>query len=553
MAHERLSPRQKMIGMMYLVLTAMLALNVSKEAVEAFKKVDKGLTKTIANYVVKNNVIYDDFDKAAAQNPTKAGPYRDKAGNVRQRADELYNYIQDIKIEIINKAEGPVNTAVKGKEIFIDNVDKHIDDNNIPSEVLIGANMNGKAFALKTLLANFRDDMIKDVIGGKDANIESSLRTIFNTEDGLDKSGEKERWETLNFQALPLVAVVTLLSKLQVDVRNAETDIITFLYQQIDKKSFKFNKIIPIVKPTSTYVMVGNEYQADVFLSATDTTAAPEIKVGDFTTSVNADGTKTYTMVGTNFLTITADETGKGVYKVRPTSQGPKSWGGLISMKAPSGEILTIPFHEDYAVGANSVVVSPTAMNVLYLGIDNPIDISVPGIGNDKVRASMQNGTIGKGQVKNSKGEFFPGSWVAMPTVEGQMAQIVVSAEINGKVQQVGVLPFRVRRVPDPVAVFANVQGGNVTKGEIVAQSGVFAKYKDFDFDLSCQVTEFNLTFEDKGFWKDSHSNSARLTDENKAFLNSLTRGKRLIIEKIKAVGKDKKPRDLQDIVITVQ
>src|SRR5512140_1102719 len=210
MAHERLSPRQKMIGMMYLVLTAMLALNVSKEAVEAFKKVDKGLTKTIANYVVKNTVIYDDFDKAAASNAAKAGPYRDKAVMVKQRADELFDYIQNIKIEIINTAEGPKNLAVKGKEIEIEEV-KRIDENNIPSQILIGANFNGKAFALKTLLGNFREDMIKDIIGGKAPSIEQSLRSIFNTDDGLDKSGDKERWETLNFQALPLVAVITLL------------------------------------------------------------------------------------------------------------------------------------------------------------------------------------------------------------------------------------------------------------------------------------------------------------------------------------------------------
>ena len=79
MAHERLSPRQKMIGMMYLVLTAMLALNVSKEAVEAFKKVDKGLTQTIANYAIKNNLIYKEFDRAAAENPAKAGKYKTAA------------------------------------------------------------------------------------------------------------------------------------------------------------------------------------------------------------------------------------------------------------------------------------------------------------------------------------------------------------------------------------------------------------------------------------------------------------------------------------------
>ena len=97
MAHERLSPRQKMIGMMYLVLTAMLALNVSKEAVEAFKKVDKGLTLTIANYALKNNLIYREFDRAAAENPEKAGKYKTTAYEVKSRANEIFDYITGFK------------------------------------------------------------------------------------------------------------------------------------------------------------------------------------------------------------------------------------------------------------------------------------------------------------------------------------------------------------------------------------------------------------------------------------------------------------------------
>ena len=96
MGHEKLSPRQKMIGMMYLVLTAMLALNVSKEAVEAFKKVDKGLTLTVANYIKKNNLIYSEFDRAAAENPAKAGKYRTAAFDVKSRADEVFNYLQGL-------------------------------------------------------------------------------------------------------------------------------------------------------------------------------------------------------------------------------------------------------------------------------------------------------------------------------------------------------------------------------------------------------------------------------------------------------------------------
>src|SRR5512133_2993801 len=249
MAHERLSPRQKMIGMMYLVLTAMLALNVSKEAVEAFKKVDKGLTLTVANYIKKNNLIYQEFDRAAAENPAKAGKYKTAAYEVKQRADEAFNYLQGLKIEIINTAEVPENLAVKGDEIIIEEV-KKIDENNVPSEILIGANENGKAYILKALLNEYRDFLIT-TLEGKNPAAEEALRKSLNTDDGKNKSGERERWENLSFQALPLVAVITIMSKMQVDVRNAETEVLNFLYSQIDASSFKFNKLSAIVIPNS--------------------------------------------------------------------------------------------------------------------------------------------------------------------------------------------------------------------------------------------------------------------------------------------------------------
>jgi gliding motility-associated protein GldM len=552
MAHERLSPRQKMIGMMYLVLTAMLALNVSKEAVDAFKKVDRGLTKTIENYAAKNSIIYENFDKAAQTNPAKAGPARDKAIEIKQRADELFNYMQGLKVQIITEAEGSDTPALKGNEIIIEEV-KKIDENNIPSQILIGANEDGKANDLKALIASFRDDMI-DIVDGKNPSIEESLKSIFNTDDGLNKSKEKERWENLNFQALPLVAVITILSKMQVDVRNAETDVLTLLYEQIDARSFKFNKIIPVIITNSTYVMQGNEYEASVFLSATDTTQAPEIKIGNYKTTLNADGTPNYEMAG-DFTTLTLDDKGRGIYKARASSVGPKSWGGLITMKAPDGSTLSKPFKGDYTVGESNVVVSPTAMNVLYRGILNPIDISVPGVGPDKIRAVMKNGTIGKGQVKNYKGEIFPGTWVAEPSIDppANTAQIIVTAEINGKQTQLAPREFRVRDVPSPVASFANKQGeGTVTKGELVIQDLCLAVLKDFDFELRFNVTEFTLSFNDKGFDLIEPSTSNKVNDKQKALLNKLTRGKKLYVEKVKAVGPDKKIRELAPIIITV-
>jgi gliding motility-associated protein GldM len=541
-----------MIGMMYLVLTAMLALNVSKEAVEAFKKVDKGLTKTIANYAAKNSIIYEAFDKAAAQNPAKAGPAKEKAYDVKQRSDELFNYIQDLKIEIITTAEGAETPAVKGKEIDIEEV-KKIDENNVPSQILIGANFGGKAFYLKTLMASYRDDMVAKV-GGKNMSIEESLKSIFDTRDGLDKSGEKERWETLNFQALPLVAVITILSKMQVDVRNAETDVLNFLYEEIDKRSFKFNKLVPTIMAPSTYVMAGNEYQASVFISATDTTQAPEIKVGNFTTSSNADGTPKYEMTG-DFQTLPLDDAGRGVYKVRTSTTGQKSWGGLVSLKAPDGTILSYPFKENYSVGAPTVVVSPTAMNVMYAGIDNPIDISVPGVGSDKIRATMQGGSIERGQVLNSKQQPFPGEWKAQPQTQfvGQIAKVIVSAEINGKQQTFNPYEFRVKAIPKPNAAFANKTGSaEVSKAEILLQQAVFANLEGFDFDLRYTVTEFRMTIIDKGYDVSKDSKTNRISDEQRALLNGLTRGKKLYIENIKAMGPDKKPQDLSPIIITV-
>jgi len=391
MAHEKLSPRQKMIGMMYLVLTAMLALNVSKEAVEAFKKVDKGLTQTITNYSNKNNLIYQEFDRAAAENPTKAGKYKTAAYQVKERADEAFNFIQDLKIQIIKKAEkDPETPAVKGNEVIIEEV-KRIDDTNVPSEILIGANENGKANDLKALLAEYRQFLIA-TLEGKNPTAEKALNASLNTDDAKNKDGETEKWANLNFQTLPLVAVICILSEYQVSVRNGETEVLNYLYSQIDASSFKFNKLTPIVIPVNNYVTVGSNYEAQVFISATDTTQKPDI-------TVNGGGK------------LAIDESGKGLYKVGATSVGAKRWGGIISLKAPDGSLKTYSFNAEYNVGEPNVIVSPTAMNVMYYGINNPIDVSVPGVSPDKLKIKVVNGTFSTEKVKNSKGENFKGAW----------------------------------------------------------------------------------------------------------------------------------------------
>jgi len=531
MSHERLSPRQKMIGMMYLILTAMLALNVSKEAIEAFRKVDKSLTTTLANYVVKNNAIYAEFDRAAAENPTKAGKFKTAAYEVKNFADEIFNYIQDLKIEIITKAEGKDSKAVQGNTIIIDEV-KRMDDPNVPSQILIGSNEKGKANTLKAMINDYREFLIS-TLDGKNPDAEEALRQSLNTDDGHDPDGQSSSWENLTFQTMPLIAVETILSKMQVDVRNGETEVLNYLFSQIDAASFKVNRLRPIVIPNSNYVTLGSDYEAAVFISAADTTQLPEVTV--------------------NGTVLPNDDAGRGIYKVRASSIGPKKWGGVISLKAPDGSTKTYPFDATYNVGEPNVVVSATAVNIMYKGILNPIDVSVPGVDPSKIKVRVVNGTLSNERIKNSKGVTFKGSWSVNPSAVGQNVQVFVSAtDASGKVTNYLPVEFRVKAVPPPIATFAGKNIGSVSKNTAAAQTGVYASLPDFEFDLVYKITSFTVLYTDSrgDFEKISSNNS--LTPDQKDLISRLTRGKNLFIKDIKCYAPDGRTLDLSPIILKI-
>ena len=531
MAHERLSPRQKMIGMMYLILTAMLALNVSKEAVEAFKKVDKSLTTTLANYVIKNNLIYEEFNRAATENPTKAGKYKATAFEVKSRADEIFNFIQELKIEIITTAEGKDSPAIKGNEILIDEV-KRFDDSNVPSQILIGSNEKGKANTLKALINDYREFLIS-TLDGKNPSAEEALRKSLNTDDGHDPDGQPNSWENLTFQTMPLVAVETLLSKMQVDVRNGETEVLNHLYSQIDAGAFAVNKIVPTVIPNSRYVTQGGDYEAKVFIAAIDSTQSPIVTV--------------------NGTVLPVDESGMSTYRVRASSTGPKKWGGIISLKNPSGVTVDYPFETSYNVGEPNVVVSPTAMNVMYKGILNPIDVSVPGVDPSKIKIRVVNGIVSTQKVKNSKGVNFRGNWAVNPSAVGQNVQVIVSVtDESGKSNTYAPIEFRVKAVPAPTAVFAQKNIGTVAKNTAAAQTGVYAFLPDFEFDLVYKITSFTVLYTDaRGDFEEPSSSNA-LTQKQKDLISKLSRGKNLFIKDIKCLAPDGRTLDLSPIILKI-
>jgi gliding motility-associated protein GldM len=520
-----------MINMMYLVLTAMLALNVAAEVLESFRIVDASLVQTLNNVNKKNEQIYSAFDAAYSQNPDKVREWKNKADQVRHKTTHLITKIKDLKEELVLASGGillknmepgfelsseePIIVNSKGDTILI----KKEDDLNTPSEIMINKK---KALDLKTSINVYRDSLAAYLEQG--SPIRENLIKQLDTSDpkiNLKEGGEKKTWEVLHFESKPLIAVITMLSKMQIDIQNAETNIITTLYGQIDAASYKFNRMGAAVIAKSTYVLEGDQFEAEIFLTAEDTTQQPEIFVG---------GSK---------LTV---KDGKGIYRASASKIGTFKWDGLIKFKNPEGEIVSRSFKGEYQVGKPSATISPTKMNVLYMGIANPVKVSADGVASENLEITVNNGRYEK------HGEDF----LVYPTkldALGKITSISVVANMNGEKKPMGAMVFRVKEVPDPLPTIGGKNGGNLKKEELMAEDGIFAELKDFDFDLKFKVTQFDITYTGAGgYSKVDKSTSNRFTQEQKDHFSKLTQGSIIYIENIMAKGDDGTNRPLASI-----
>ena len=278
MAGAKETPRQKMIGMMYLVLTALLALNVSKDILDAFILINDSLEITNDNFARKNDLSYSVFKQQLALSPEKVRPFYDKAMKAKGYSEELIKYIDDRKFEMVSLVEGisiAEASKLKLKDVQAkDNYDK-------PTTYWIGGSEDGskgKARELKTKINEFKEKMSALLDEGQRKNVKLGLETNL---EYADKSGTKESWETYNFAHIVTAALITNLSKMVNEVRNAEFDVISALYSGISSSDFKFDKISAKVVPKSQIVMVGDNFEAEIFVAAYDTKDNPTIVVGD--------------------------------------------------------------------------------------------------------------------------------------------------------------------------------------------------------------------------------------------------------------------------------
>ncbi len=527
------TPRQKMINMMYLVLTAMLALNVAAEVLEAFKVVDSSLLQTLKAVDMQNAQVYSAFEQAYAENPAKVAEWKQKADEVKNKSAEMISYVSTLKDELVAYSgstpvdednpvtdEGFFHATTSGDTVKIGKQD----DLNGPSEYMI---TQEHASVLKQKIIEYREFLVS-VINEEDIDLIETVLSELETPDPKRRSTDSanKTWESVHFEDKPLVAVLTLLSKIQIDVKNAEANVAKYLYSEIDAGSFKFNRLGARVIANSKIVLQGEEYVADVFLAAEDTTQQPVIIINGREAEV---------------------KDGKAVYRGNTDRPGVFSWSGLIKYKTPGGIIRSYPFEQEYQVATPTVTMSASKMNVFYRGLKNPFEVGGGAIPNENLDVTMTNGKITK----------VAGGYTIEPTELdelGRRTKVSVYANIGGQRRLISTTNWRVKKVPDPVAEVNQQSGGEIRKEILGIQDGVMAVLKDFDFEFKYTVTQFTVETTGQGGYTNRYpSKSNRFTPEQKNALQRVNTNSIVYIGDIKARGDDGVVRDLDPISFKVK
>lgn len=509
---KRISPRQKMINLMYVVLMAMLALNVSSDVLNGFSLVADGLKKSAENASKSNLGIYNTLEQQMKNNPAKVKVWYEKAQYVRGMSDSLYNLAEELKEAIVRKSDG--------KDADVNNI-RNREDLEASTQIMLAPG-TGRGEELYNAINRYRERIVHMVTDKEKKDIITSSLDTEVPDKNLGKN-----WQEYTFENMPTAAAVTLLTKLQNDVRYAEGEVLHNLISNVDVKDIRVNQISAFVIPNAQTIVQGGRFSAQIIMAAVDTTRRPTIYIGG--KEIQSD---------------------KGYYETVCSKTGDFTFSGHIEMLNGSGEKVRRDFSQRYSVVAPSATVSADIMNVLYASYDNPMSISVPGVPSSKLRVSMTGGTF------EQKGE---GKYNARPTTPGTEAVITVAAESEGRMQEMGKFTFRVRKLPDPTAFIAyaaegggeeHFTGGSLSKQILMSTEGIGAAIDDGLLNIAFRVNRFEIVFFDAmGNAVPYQSNGAKFSDQQKAQMRGLARNKRFYIREIHATGPDGVERTLNGVM----
>jgi gliding motility-associated protein GldM len=468
-------PRQLMINLMYLVLTAMLALNVSAEIINAFFRIDKSIVGT--------NSLLDDSNKksqksmdAEVKNRPEDKPLADAAVKASAIVKEFNDYITTVRGQLDEAAGGlvPITDPDKtkaGKPV-------RYKDKDVPQRFFVegGKDEKGNKFdangpKIKAKVLETRERLLGLISGigglvkGKGGNAEAELKQMkdqlpLNIDENDWKTYGKKSWEQFTFGYMPVAACYPILSKFQNDARTAEAAIINYLASKVGANVIQFDKFEPVSAAEKGYVISGEKFTSEIFLSA----SSQQLKSG---MSYRVDGSS---------LPI---KDGKGIYEATASGVGEKTYKVDISLTNPfTGKTDNFSKQFKYEVGQRSVACSADKMNVIYIGVDNPISVAAAGVSSNTLQVS------GSGCSLKPNGN---GKYIATATTQGT-AKISVS---GGGLNQT--FDFRVKLIPNPVPTLSMKKGGGMGSGEMGAQAGIIPVLEGFDFDAKCSIQSFTM------------------------------------------------------------
>ncbi|MDB2385388.1 gliding motility protein GldM [Polaribacter sp.] len=457
MAGGQLSARQKMINLMYLVFIAMLALNMSKEVLSAFGFMKEEITRDTNLTKNKNDISYEGLSIKAGDQPEKFGPLNQKALKIKAASNEFYGYLADLKTKMTADIEDKTDYETMDKTAFLDEYFFKGDKKTKEGEEFVGQINNYKETVTATL-------------GTEYSELNDRVELRFSTEDVINEKVSKNRkidWLDARYKGFPLIASLTNITQLQANIKNTENEILTTLLGgQLEADSkLTTNNYKGIVSLDKTAYFAGEKVTGQVVLGKYDSNLIPTkvtLNNTDITNSVQN---------GQVLLNFPAGNVGTKTIE-----------GEIVFMQ--DGEPTPIPFKSEYSVIAepSSAVVSADKMNVVYRGLDNPISVSLPGVGSGSLRVNAAGGTLTK---RGNGYSLRPGS--------GNTVTINVGATLSSGKAISSKASFRIKDIP---AAMGSVRGqfGVVSMPKAsLGRTQVGAGLPDFEFDLKLNVTGFKV------------------------------------------------------------
>jgi gliding motility-associated protein GldM len=497
MAGGKLTPRQKMINLMYLVFIAMLALNMSKEVLSAFGILNNKIVESNSITDQRNQQSFEQLAQKAQDQPLQFGDKKAKVDKIRKLSKDFSDYIENIKNEFTKDFEKdengnwPFEAMDKG-----DMVDEKWFEGDNPSKGAGG----GQEFLDR--ISKFVSDVKQ---AGGSAIAASEMKKIeerFATRPIKSKTaGTVLPWLEYNYKGFPLIATITKLSQLQADIKTTESDIISGMFQSDLVAAASLTAYQPIVVPEKTAFFQGEAVKGKIILGKFDPNLVAK--------SVTVNGRQVKA------------EAGQAVFEFSAGNVGEHEITGSFDFDE-NGKVVSLPIKGNYVVvpRPNSATISADKMNVVYRGVVNPMTISFAGVPDNNVTASAP------GMTKGSK----PGKYEIRPQAGNELT-ISVNAKLPDGKTVTDKKTFRIKGIPAPVGTIRGEDG--VVKGpkNSLEVSTVGAKLVDFDFEVGIDVTGFNLKVTGQPTVVVSGN---KLNAQAKAVLAKAGRGDQVTISEIK-------------------